>query len=176
INFSFVEADLNALRTTEYLRSASVFTAVCGECGEEIIIERASTNWYWCTKCFSDQHLLRSPQLSYRVRIPVAYSRADGQMAQLALAISRAIWAGVPGGSRVMSEENVVELYSERDTSHFVRNLNNTLRFTEAVMRRMKISNVVGKIVKLDRKTGSIDLFVDRCTFKDRRTSNEIFF
>nr|CDJ80690.1 protection of telomeres protein 1-like [Haemonchus contortus] len=171
---NFVEAELSKLKNGEYLRHAVVFTEVCVECGEENIVERGSRSW--CLRCFGERKALCPTVYSYRIPMPVVYSRRNEQQADLTLLIAAHLWTSVRGGAELMLVSNVLRLFTETSKSRFIRRLNSIFRFAEAVMTKRKVSHVHGKILKLNRETGSIVLFVDQCIFADKGTSNEIFF
>ncbi|KAK6046014.1 hypothetical protein COOONC_16481 [Cooperia oncophora] len=170
----FVEAEINVLKEESYLRCALIFTAKCLECDDEFIVERDSKNW--CRKCCIEHGNLRNIRYSYRILMPAVYTRRNGQKAQLILAIASHIWTAVPGSTASMSEESMMELYSEHNISAYVKKLNKVLRFSEAVMTKRKVSHIHGKIVQLDRETGSIGLFVDHCMLTDRGRNNGIVY
>lgn len=77
--------------------------------------------------------------------------------------------AAVPGSGDHLAAKSVEELYTEQDLRTFVRKLNYILLFTEAVMKRMRICDVEGRIKNLNKESGAITLFVDACKFRDKK-------
>lgn len=168
---NFIEPDLSVLDEAQYLRNAVLFTAVCKECGDEVVVERCSKNW--CRKCFRGEELLRTVRYYYRVIFPAKYVRKNGKETQLNLAIAGDVWASLPNGTDVMSTKKVLELYSEENLTTFIRSLNHIIRYAAAVMKKMKVSDVRGKIYALDRSSGSVTVFVDGCRFTEKKSSRD---